>query len=798
MSLSPRDTERRFAIAAALLLPWAMLLVTDWTVTPIGMVDAWIYRALGRDLVHANASLSDYYYVARPFVLMPRYFLSHFLLEGIAHAAYALICANVLLFAVLDLLTSVANPGTRFVGVLLFGTCIQLLRSIGWGYIDGSLISWFMVGLAGVARWYRPQSSARSQLLSALVAGGCFAAMLSTHPMTLPMLLTPLGLIVWLQKQTKQTPSRLLWLQLTLGGLGAVVLMGVVSQLLLGRLLYFMPIVQAARGISTADWKQPLSLWLPDANWLVLLLFAWLVAASLLATAKARRVQLTSFEGFASLNVIGLMTVMLGLEAFTSGYWLEYPYFASYFLPAALLALAATLGERVKATSTPRVLAGLTAVFVIGVGLAHHFESAWVVPSFDARYFPFRAATELFGVVPLIQVQIGVAVVALLGLLTWRSLVRRPAGRPMLTAGALVAVVIGGPINHIAPGDATESQAAAAVAQATLVIQDELQGRRPVYWYNAKDPLARLFVTISSAHLAYFSHLRQEYPQGAQSLRSTGHGSVGIFQTGDPVVIFDDTPNRFPWAQHSFSELGITLKETRRVHLVAGASDYWLIFATLEPNAAVLQPADLPTTLKASVLVNGERISERERGFLSFGPYVPLVAGAWRITFHLRLLDQPAGNTLGTVDVGDVSGKTPVVFQSAPLLASSARENGELDTSLEFTLKDRTPRAEFRVSTDGNSRLALHSVEVQRLDAPLAQPTVLERPVPAPGVDAGSAADADFLKSLYRDLLGREPDPAGFAANLSALARGMSREQIRQGFLESPEYTARKAAPPGR
>ena len=284
------DSERRFALLAAVLLPYLMLLVADWTVTPLGLVDAWIYRALGRDLIHANASMGEYYYAARPFVLVPRYLLTRVFLEGIAHAIYGLVCAHVLLFSVLDFLTSVARPGTRLPGVLLFGCCVYLLRSLGWGYIDGSLITWFMVGLAAMARWYRPGASVRGRTLAALVAGGCFTAMLLTHPMTLPMMLTPLGLALWLQRQklTRQPRWWVLWLELAAGGVGTVLSMGVVCELLYGRFLFFMPIVGAALRISSADWKQPLQSWLFLANWLLPVAFAVFCSTGVWALAKMR------------------------------------------------------------------------------------------------------------------------------------------------------------------------------------------------------------------------------------------------------------------------------------------------------------------------------------------------------------------------------------------------------------------------------------------------------------------------------------------------------------------------------
>lgn len=58
------------------------------------------------------------------------------------------------------------------------------------------------------------------------------------------------------------------------------------------------------------------------------------------------------------------------------------------------------------------------------------------------------------------------------------------------------------------------------------------------------------------------------------------------------------------------------------------------------------------------------------------------------------------------------------------------------------------------------------------------------------------AANADYVNGLYRELLGREADPGGFAAHMSGLDGGTSRAQLRQVFLDSPEYQALQRQPP--
>ena len=705
--------ERRIALALALVLPWLMLLVTDWTVTPVGMIDAWVYRALGRDLVQGNASLGEYYYAARPFVLVPRYLLTRVFLEGSAHFLYGVLCATALLLAVLDFLTSVARRGSWVPGVLIFGTCHYLLRSLGWGYVDGSILAWFMVGLAGVARWYRPGAGPRVRWSGALVAGGCFGAMLVTHPMSLPMLLTPLTLIAWQGRRHALPRTGSLGLALVLGSVATLLACAVVCQGLYGRFSFFGPIVQAALHITPSTWKLVLEQWLPRANWLVIGCFGWLSAVGVLASSAVRRTRLTSFEGFAVLQGLGLLTAMVALELFTPAYWLEYPWFVSYFLPSALLVATALLGERTKGVASLRATVGLAAVVACVAALTYRFEVAYFVPSQAPQFLPVRQPELWLGKIPLFNLQLAVVLVSLVGLGAWRWLARRPGPRSTLVAAAAVTLVTSGPINFVAPGDAPESQAATSIAQAMVIVQDELHGTRPLYWYDDQSPLARVFQSIASTHLSAFSRIKDSYPDGARSYRGNGHSSYDFFEKGDAVVVLDDTADRFARAQRSFSDVGIDLKETRRAKLQLGDRSYWLIFAVVEPRHWLLRASDAASNVPHPTSTPTERISEHEKGYLAFGPYMHLSPGTYRVTYHLRLIERGDASAIALVDVGNFAGPSPQVFKAEQIFPANAGPDGTVDRTFEFTIKEEVLLAEFRVFAEGNARLAFRSVEVQ-------------------------------------------------------------------------------------
>jgi hypothetical protein len=61
----------------------------------------------------------------------------------------------------------------------------------------------------------------------------------------------------------------------------------------------------------------------------------------------------------------------------------------------------------------------------------------------------------------------------------------------------------------------------------------------------------------------------------------------------------------------------------------------------------------------------------------------------------------------------------------------------------------------------------------------------------------GHSGDTAFVEGLYRELLGRPSDPKGMRDHLRGLAQGMTRQQIREVFLHSPERQGRLEAMAG-
>lgn len=77
-------------------------------------------------------------------------------------------------------------------------------------------------------------------------------------------------------------------------------------------------------------------------------------------------------------------------------------------------------------------------------------------------------------------------------------------------------------------------------------------------------------------------------------------------------------------------------------------------------------------------------------------------------------------------------------------------------------------------------------------------PAILQADTSAPGdvrwTETSAAATDQDLRRCYRLLLGRDPDPRGWAVHLGAVRRGIGRDALLRSFLVSPEFRGRPLA----
>lgn len=138
-----------------------------------------------------------------------------------------------------------------------------------------------------------------------------------------------------------------------------------------------------------------------------------------------------------------------------------------------------------------------------------------------------------------------------------------------------------------------------------------------------------------------------------------------------------------------------------------------LVDVVLPRSVRSLRADDCRLRGQTGRLEGDSRYSEGKEGFLVFGPYIPLSAGRWRITWHGDF--DPKG---GTIRADVVSGGQSASFGETKLNNATMHE-----VALDILLEGGIPDAEFRLWIDALAEVRLTSIGVIPLDEPLAQPS---------------------------------------------------------------------------
>ncbi len=727
--LAGRSADARLLWLVILVLPWCLWLIYPWTLTPVGAVDAWIYRGLGQNLPNAYRMFPLFYYTSRLFVLLPCHVLNLFLPPGMAHAAYSFGMLYLYLFAISDVTAQHATLRTRFFLVLFSAACPYLLRTEGWGYIDGFVITSATLSLAFLARALRPHYTLPQRSAFNALSGAFFVGMAITHPMAVVLGFT----LVWyylFEQFLVQRRFRMAQMvgdvaTFTIGGAAAILGMCVISHFMFGHFRFFDPTIAALRHISanTAVWKLPNYQWLRRADWLLIPALAVAGSCTLLIGGLAR-MRLTRFEWFAYINAAALLGGMALVDFFAAGFWLQFSYYASYFLPAALLAIAAMLGE--SSTEKPRVwnIAALAVLLILIAAVLHNVQKPYIAALASSMADLGKPPAHAFS---FFDGQLIVASAAVLLILIHRLALRRQINETcwLLPAIAACGIVMLGQISHYPIPTGPNIAASRNIAGVIRLIQQKLGPVRPLFWYDEASPFHLQFASINSAYLLGYSAVSRTFPNLAwpsrPDWRSISDSSSEPWLGGEQLVILTEDAHKLDAARDTFHHLGLDLRMSDQIWNSTSNGGYWIVLARTAnvPIARVFWPAELYTTLKHSRLAtekNGARISMGEDGYLAYGPYTRTAPGTYRVEFSLKVDGlQKAEGFL----VLDVMAEQP---KSMILVSRTIRDNQLVDPTqsrpwtVDFHSDQTLNGVQFRVYTHGAHQVTLDCVTLRPIN----------------------------------------------------------------------------------
>jgi len=167
---------------------WAVILATPFLLLAVdrnlfiltrtnAWIDPWLYTGFLLDLPQFLIRWGDTYYATRLAWLLPGYAIHELFSPILANYVLHIAFFYVVLFAVYALVKSGINRATAFVFTMLVAWDPELLSALGWDYVDGAVITYFVITLL----CFEKSSSSNHRRLWAFAAGAGLACLAASN-----------------------------------------------------------------------------------------------------------------------------------------------------------------------------------------------------------------------------------------------------------------------------------------------------------------------------------------------------------------------------------------------------------------------------------------------------------------------------------------------------------------------------------------------------------------------------------------------------------------------------------------
>jgi hypothetical protein len=512
-----------------ILLPLIVLLFDSNVFFAVpGTIDPWVYHGFFRHLGEFKSFLfPNTYYGSRMSWIVPGY---------LVNLIFPPLAANYILhlgvyytgaISLYYVLKSFYTRPTALLGVIAFTCDPYLWGAMGWDYVDGIGIAFYLLAFAIVTH---AGTTGRHSRVGLTLAGATYAALIYTN--TVWLLSAPMFLLFYLFLRrpgdmfgiTKAAIHFGTWF--AIGGAALTVALGVINYRIDGQFWFYLPSISYT--LQNANKPQPWHAanysWVGTAHWLVYPAIMLLVASfSLVASLFKGKRDTPRTTWFFRLHFLFFVVVFVLLEL-KGLYLLEWGFYASYLIPATFLLASAELFD-IAGQSKPKLIALLAgcALFLAWSGAG---DLLW---------------TALLNMhVPLV---LGIATCAIL----LRAVL--PANRL-----ALAACLIGfSLLNFYASGmnglyaerdqRLYRSDAFLRMTETVDAIDQARRGSRVLFWFDTKDPHSDEFDSINSFFLWGYTWIGRAFPEidPVASERVTPGSMVAVLSShGDQAKILEE------------------------------------------------------------------------------------------------------------------------------------------------------------------------------------------------------------------------------------------------------------------
>ena len=499
----------------------------------------------------------------------------------------------VALFSLYFILRMTVNRRAALLIAVLMGFYPYFMTAMGWDYIDGAGIAYFLLTvllltlaaksshIAQIPHLKQSSSPTLSKKCGILLflAGMSLAAMIYTNTFLLIMI-PSLVLYYFLMRPLSWKPLLTSALIAVSGVMLATILLGIVNMAAGGSFLFFMPsaYISGYLLIKSNAWLASGYSWLLQVPFMIFPFFIFLtslvfVIASLIRV-KSGLLKTDVILNIARDNIFSLcyllnfilmlIVQLLGKPVF------QLQYYASYLLPTAFLAAGAQLTAPLSRLSKSRYnIIAITIISLLGGSYLIYYHT------------PLRSIT---GCTDSIWYVLAVLFAGALCLLIARK--RSQAINTLLVGLALlffastnITLIATNQITYCAC-DQREKNFLAVIKSDNAIRSYDAGNLR--FWYSATEPLGNLYTAIASTRLWGYRLINGKFPETVEPDYPGHKNELATIQSGMDIVILSTDKDALSKANAALNSLGLQANPIGTEEITQGPISFTMTFIHIE------------------------------------------------------------------------------------------------------------------------------------------------------------------------------------------------------------------------
>ncbi len=574
-----------YSIPVLLVLPWLLLLINQsWIFTPAS-IDPWIYWGYFNNFDSFISAFAGTYYGTRLPWILPGYVCYKIFPPLIANYVLHFSFYYIAIFSLFFTIKLIFGKRAALTSAILLGCYPFFLGAIGWDYVDGAGIAYFLLTLllltVAIKTSFRSKwpflVQRNKQTVASLVwpgillffAGGSLAMCIYTN--TFLITYVPILILYYIIiKRDDYKYFLVISLFFALAGFATftVILCGI-NQAAGGPFFFFLPSFNASLTMvrQTNIWKLAGISWVTHAPWLILLSIAFISSLLHLLYNLLKRKTLVKSSSYNKHNSIFslsyiLMFFFMVLWAAKGQPVFELPYYASYLIPLMFLSVGSQIAPFLAKLRKWQFFALVCALNIL------------MLLSFFSPFHSLFASriAILYGII--------IAIVGI-GLMFWlrtKFVFLISVSLLFLFFGILNVNLIGSHWQVDFNNRQQPKQLLLAVAQSDAILQKIDPSVQFRFWYSKDEPQSGAFMAVTSTRLWGYRLINDQFPSLVDYEIRPNSSEPTVIPRHTIIAILSGDEEAFQKATTSLGQIGLDTRLIGEERIEQGKNKFTLTF----------------------------------------------------------------------------------------------------------------------------------------------------------------------------------------------------------------------------